>query len=97
MYCILLTCLSFPNDHRYDHISALLSRILAERPPNPLEILEQLSTELHWSRLNKGLDTLRTQKDDPHTYIKAESHRTLFTHGGGEGEEAEGDGEMVSK
>lgn len=79
----------------YDHISALLSRILAERPPNPLEILEQLSTELHWSRLNKGLDTLRTQKDDPHTYIKAESHRTLFTHGGGEGEEAEGDGEMM--
>ncbi|KAM9324909.1 radial spoke head protein 6 homolog A-like [Gastrophryne carolinensis] len=79
----------------YEHLSALLSRILAERPSDPLEILEQLSTELHWSRLNKKLDTLRTQEEEPHTYIKAESQRALFTHGAGEGEEAEGDGEMM--
>ncbi|XP_075042091.1 radial spoke head protein 6 homolog A-like [Mixophyes fleayi] len=79
----------------YEHLSALLSRILSERPPNALEILEQLSTELHWSRLNKGLDSLRTLRDDPPTYLKAESHRALFTRGSGEGEDNEGEGEMT--
>ncbi|KAG8553140.1 hypothetical protein GDO81_003295 [Engystomops pustulosus] len=78
----------------YEHLSALLSRILSERPPNALETLEQMSAELHWSRLNRGHDALRHLPEDPPTYIKAESHRALFSRGA-EADEAEGDGEMT--
>ncbi|KAG8448479.1 hypothetical protein GDO86_015534 [Hymenochirus boettgeri] len=79
----------------YDHLSALLSRLLSERPPNALELLESLSAELHWSRLNQGHDALRAPKNDFHTYNKAEMHRALFTHAAGEGEESEAEGEMT--
>ncbi|KAG9478149.1 radial spoke head protein 6 homolog A-like [Eleutherodactylus coqui] len=79
----------------YEHLSALLSRILSERPTNALETLEQMSTELHWSRLQKGFDSLRPLTEDPPTVIKAASHRALFSSGTGEADENEGDGEMT--
>ncbi|XP_073405449.1 radial spoke head protein 6 homolog A-like isoform X2 [Dendrobates tinctorius] len=79
----------------YEHLSGLLSRILSERPPNALEILEQMSAELHWSRLNKGLESLRPLMEEPPTFNKAESLRALFSRGGGEADETEGDGEMT--
>ncbi|XP_073497525.1 radial spoke head protein 6 homolog A-like [Phyllobates terribilis] len=79
----------------YEHFSALLSRILSERPPNALETLEQISAELHWSRLNGRLDSLRPLTEEPPTFNKAESLRALFSRGGGEADETEGDGEMT--
>ncbi|KAM4642376.1 radial spoke head protein 6 homolog A [Discoglossus pictus] len=79
----------------YEHLSALLSRILSERPPHALESLNELSSEVHWSRLGPGGDTLRTQRDDPPTYSKADIQRGLFTPGTGDGEEIEGEEEMT--
>uniref|UniRef100_A0A8C5Q8E0 Radial spoke head component 4A n=1 Tax=Leptobrachium leishanense TaxID=445787 RepID=A0A8C5Q8E0_9ANUR len=78
----------------YEHLSALLSRILSERPPNALESLAELSSELQWARMNRGLDALRTPKEDLQVYGKAEIQRTLFTNTSGEGEESE-DVEML--
>ncbi|XP_053552241.1 radial spoke head protein 6 homolog A [Bombina bombina] len=78
----------------YEHLSTLLSRILSERPPHALESLRELSTEIQWSRLEQGPDALRTQREDPHTYIKADMQRALFSHGTGEGQETEGDADI---
>ncbi|KAM8953649.1 radial spoke head protein 6 homolog A [Pelodytes ibericus] len=79
----------------YEHLSGLLSRILAERPPNALESLAELSTELQWARMSRGPDALRTPRENLQTYTKAEIQRTLFTRGAGEGEESEAEGEMT--
>ncbi|XP_073405450.1 radial spoke head protein 6 homolog A-like isoform X3 [Dendrobates tinctorius] len=54
-----------------------------------------MSAELHWSRLNKGLESLRPLMEEPPTFNKAESLRALFSRGGGEADETEGDGEMT--
>ncbi|XP_063289386.1 radial spoke head protein 6 homolog A [Pelobates fuscus] len=78
----------------YEHLSALLSRILSERPPNALESLAELSSELQWARLNRGPDALRTPREELQSYSKAEIQRALFTGGSGEGEENE-EGEMM--
>ncbi|KAE8584936.1 hypothetical protein XENTR_v10021163 [Xenopus tropicalis] len=79
----------------YEHLSALLSRILSERPPNALEVFESLSAELHWSRLKQGSDVLRAPREESHTCRKAEVQRALFSRGDGEGEESEAEGEMT--
>ncbi|XP_053329314.1 radial spoke head protein 6 homolog A [Spea bombifrons] len=79
----------------YEHLSALLSRILSERPPNALESLHELSSELMWARMRPGPDKLRTPRENPEIYRKAEIQKGLFTRGAGEEEESEREGEMT--
>ncbi|XP_075464879.1 radial spoke head protein 6 homolog A isoform X2 [Ascaphus truei] len=79
----------------YDHLSALLARILSERPPDAVESLAELSAELRWARLGRGSDPLHTQSEVPESYTKAENQRTLFTREAGEGPDIEGDVEMT--
>nr|KAF6407942.1 radial spoke head 6-like protein A [Molossus molossus] len=73
----------------YEHLVNLLTKILNQRPEDPLSILETLNrtTQLEW--FHPKLDTLRDDPEMQPTYEMAERQKTLFIRGsgGGEGEQ----------
>lgn len=70
----------------------MLTKILNQRPEDPLSILESLNrtTQLEW--FHPKLDSLRDDPEMQPTYEMAERQKTLFIRGGGAG--AEGEQEM---
>lgn len=83
---------------RYEHLVNLLTKILNQRPEDPLSILETLNrtTQLEW--FHPKLDTLRDDPEMQPTYEMAERQKTLFIRGSGGGEgEQEMEEEVVSE
>lgn len=85
---------------RYEHLVNLLTKILNQRPEDPLSILESLNrtTQMEW--FHPKLDTLRDDPEMQPTYEMAKRQKALFIRGGsggsGEGEQ-ELEEEVVSK
>nr|KAF6281930.1 radial spoke head 6-like protein A [Pipistrellus kuhlii] len=72
----------------YEHLVNMLTKILNQRPEDPLSILESLNrtTQLEW--FHPKLDSLRDDPEMQPTYEMAEKQKTLFIKGGGvEGEQ----------
>ncbi|XP_066227957.1 radial spoke head protein 6 homolog A [Saccopteryx leptura] len=70
----------------YEHLVNLLTKILNQRPEDPLSILESLNrtTQLEW--FHPKLDTLRDDPEMQPTYEMAERQKALFVRGSGGGE-----------
>ncbi|XP_069856660.1 radial spoke head protein 6 homolog A-like isoform X2 [Dipodomys merriami] len=73
----------------YEHLVNLLTKILNERPEDPLSILESLNRTTQWEWFHPKLDTLRDDPELQPTYEMAEKQKALFlrTSAGGEGEQ----------
>nr|KAF6411619.1 radial spoke head 6-like protein A [Rousettus aegyptiacus] len=75
----------------YEHLVNLLTKILNQRPEDPLSILESLNrtTQMEW--FHPKLDTLRDDPEMQPTYEMAERQKALFgrrgSSGSGEGEQ----------
>ena len=66
----------------------LLTKILNQRPQDPLSILESLNRTAQMEWFHPKLDTLRDDPEMQPTYEMAEKQKTLFVRGGsGEGEQ----------
>lgn len=89
-----------PSRGRYEHLVNLLTKILNQRPEDPLSILESLNrtTQMEW--FHPKLDTLRDDPEMQPTYEMAERQKALFgrrgSSGSGEGEQ-EMEEEVVSE
>lgn len=82
---------------RYEHLVNLLTKILNQRPDDPLAILEFLNRTTQWEWFHPKLDTLRDDPEMQATYEMAEKQKALFLRGGGSGEgEQEMEEEVVS-
>lgn len=81
---------------RYEHLVNLLTKILNQRPEDPLSILEHLNRNTQWEWFHPKLDTLRDDPEMQPTYEMAEKQKALFLRGGGEGEQ-EMEEEVVSE
>ncbi|XP_006540507.1 radial spoke head protein 6 homolog A isoform X2 [Mus musculus] len=71
----------------YEHLVNLLTKILNQRPEDPLSILESLNRTMQWEWFHPKLDTLRDDPEMQPTYEMAEKQKALFIRGGGEGEQ----------
>ncbi|XP_008046857.1 radial spoke head protein 6 homolog A-like, partial [Carlito syrichta] len=73
----------------YEHLVNLLTKILNQRPEDPLSILEVLNRTTQWEWFHPKLDTLRDDPEMQPTYEMAEKQKALFSRGGGgmEGEQ----------
>ncbi|XP_059759789.1 radial spoke head protein 6 homolog A isoform X3 [Balaenoptera ricei] len=72
----------------YEHLVNLLTKILNQRPEDPLFLLESLNRTTQWEWFHPKLDTLRDDPEMQTTYEMAERHKALFSQsGGGEGEQ----------
>ncbi|XP_040590228.1 radial spoke head protein 6 homolog A isoform X2 [Mesocricetus auratus] len=71
----------------YEHLVNLLTKILNQRPEDPLSILETLNRNTQWEWFHPKLDTLRDDPEMQPTYEMAEKQKALFSRGGGEGEQ----------
>lgn len=85
-----------PLEGRYEHLVNLLTKILNQRPEDPLSILESLNRTTQWEWFHPKLDTLRDDPEMQPTYEMAEKQKALFIRGGGEGEQ-EMEEEVVSE
>lgn len=74
----------------------MLTKILNQRPEDPLSLLESLNrtTQLEW--FHPKLDSLRDDPEMQPTYEMAERQKTLFIRGGGAEGEQEMEEEVVS-
>ncbi|XP_047645606.1 radial spoke head protein 6 homolog A isoform X2 [Phacochoerus africanus] len=80
----------------YEHLVNLLTRILNQRPEDPLFLLESLSRTTQWEWFHSKLDTLRDDPEMQPTYEMAERQKALFSRsGGGEGGEQEMEEEVA--
>nr|XP_035139487.2 radial spoke head protein 6 homolog A isoform X1 [Callithrix jacchus] len=75
----------------YEHLVNLLTKILNQRPEDPLSVLESLNRTTQWEWFHPKLDMLRDDPEMQPTYEMAEKQKALFTRGGGG---AEGEQEM---
>ncbi|XP_047567019.1 radial spoke head protein 6 homolog A isoform X2 [Lutra lutra] len=73
----------------YEHLVNLLTKILNQRPEDPLSILESLNRTTQWEWFHPKLDTMRDDPEMEHTYEMAERQKGLFlrSSAGGEGEQ----------
>ncbi|XP_060042096.1 radial spoke head protein 6 homolog A isoform X2 [Erinaceus europaeus] len=72
----------------YEHLVNVLTKILNQRPENPLSMLEWLNRTAQAEWFHPKLDTLRDDPEMQPTYEMAERQRALFVRGGqGEGEQ----------
>uniref|UniRef100_A0A7N4V6V0 Radial spoke head 6 homolog A n=1 Tax=Sarcophilus harrisii TaxID=9305 RepID=A0A7N4V6V0_SARHA len=71
----------------YEHLVNLLTKILNERPEDPLAILESMNRTVQEEWFHKKLDTLRDDPEMQPTYEMAEKQKVLFLRGAGEGEQ----------
>ncbi|XP_066559845.1 radial spoke head protein 6 homolog A [Amia ocellicauda] len=77
----------------YDHLSAVLSRVLSERPESAVDMLETLSADVKRSSLQHRQGTLRDQPETPPGLPLAQEQRGLFLRRGGD--DAEHEDELV--
>ncbi|XP_060232875.1 radial spoke head protein 6 homolog A isoform X3 [Meriones unguiculatus] len=70
----------------YEHLVNLLTKILNQRPEDPLSILESMNRTTQWEWFHPKLDTLRDDPEMQPTYEMAEKQKALFSRGG-EGEQ----------
>uniref|UniRef100_A0A2K6QL34 Radial spoke head 6 homolog A n=1 Tax=Rhinopithecus roxellana TaxID=61622 RepID=A0A2K6QL34_RHIRO len=75
----------------YEHLVNLLTKILNQRPEDPLSVLESLNRTTQWEWFHPKLDTLWDDPEMQPTYEMAEKQKALFTRSGGG---AEGEQEM---
>ncbi|PNI28780.1 RSPH6A isoform 3 [Pan troglodytes] len=73
----------------YEHLVNLLTKILNQRPEDPLSVLESLNRTTQWEWFHPKLDTLRDDPEMQPTYKMAEKQKALFIRSGGgtEGEQ----------
>ncbi|XP_040832434.1 radial spoke head protein 6 homolog A [Ochotona curzoniae] len=72
----------------YEHLVNLLTKILNQRPEDPLSILESLNRTTQYEWFHPKLDTLQDDPEMQPTYEMAEKQKALFFRGGGgEGEQ----------
>ncbi|CAD7692475.1 unnamed protein product [Nyctereutes procyonoides] len=73
----------------YEHLVNLLTKILNQRPEDPLSILESLNRTAQWEWFHPKLDTMRDDPEMEPTYEMADRQRGLFLRSGagGEGEQ----------
>ncbi|XP_032182283.1 radial spoke head protein 6 homolog A isoform X2 [Mustela erminea] len=73
----------------YEHLVNLLTKILNQRPEDPLSILESLNRTTQWEWFHPKLDTMRDDPELEPTYEMAERQKGLFlrSSAGGEGEQ----------
>ncbi|XP_029058260.1 radial spoke head protein 6 homolog A isoform X2 [Monodon monoceros] len=74
----------------YEHLVNLLTKILNQRPEDPLFLLESLNRTTQWEWFHPKLDTLRDDPEMQTTYEMAERQKALFGQSGG----SEGEQEM---
>ncbi|XP_059940709.1 radial spoke head protein 6 homolog A [Mesoplodon densirostris] len=70
----------------YEHLVNLLTKILNQRPEDPLFLLESLNRTTQWEWFHPKLDTLRDDPEMQTTYEMAERQKALFGRSGGGGE-----------
>lgn len=63
---------------RYDHLIELLAKILAEQPPNVVDIFEEYSKKLKEERFKIKMDHLRDLYISPVQYDDAKKLIKLF-------------------
>ncbi|XP_004381844.1 radial spoke head protein 6 homolog A [Trichechus manatus latirostris] len=72
----------------YEHLVNLLTKLLNQRPEDPLSILESLNRTTQREWFHPKLDTMRDDPEMQLTYEMAEKQKALFIRsGGGEGEQ----------
>ncbi|KAM6154389.1 radial spoke head protein 6 homolog A [Erethizon dorsatum] len=71
----------------YEHLVNLLTKILNQRPEDPLSLLEPLNRITQWEWFHRKLDTLRDDPEMQPTYEMAEKQKALFIRGGGDREQ----------
>ncbi|XP_004644458.1 radial spoke head protein 6 homolog A [Octodon degus] len=71
----------------YEHLVNLLTKILNQRPEDPLSILESMNRTTQWEWFHRKMDTLRDDPEMQSTYEMAEKQRGLFIQGGGDREQ----------
>ncbi|XP_075393720.1 radial spoke head protein 6 homolog A [Tenrec ecaudatus] len=73
----------------YEHLVNLLTKLLNQRPQDPLSILESLNRTTQWEWFHPKLDTTRDDPETQATYEMAEKQKALFirSSGGTEGEQ----------
>ncbi|XP_044901517.1 radial spoke head protein 6 homolog A isoform X3 [Felis catus] len=72
----------------YEHLANLLTKILDQRPEDPLSILESLNRTTQREWCHPKLDTLRDDPEMQPTYEMADRQKALFLRsGGGEGQQ----------
>ncbi|XP_005413874.1 PREDICTED: radial spoke head protein 6 homolog A [Chinchilla lanigera] len=71
----------------YEHLVNLLTKILNQRPEDPLSILESLNRTTQWEWFHRKLDTLRDDPEMQPTYEIAEKQKALFIRSGGDREQ----------
>nr|XP_044989781.1 radial spoke head protein 6 homolog A isoform X2 [Jaculus jaculus] len=76
----------------YEHLVNLLTKILDQRPENPLSILESLNRTTQKEWFHPKQDTPQIDPEMQHTYETAEKQMALFRQGDQETEEEMADG-----
>ncbi|XP_037376862.1 radial spoke head protein 4 homolog A [Talpa occidentalis] len=79
----------------YDHLSNMLTKILDERPENPVDIIENISQDVKMAHFSKKLDTLQNENEMLPAYEIAEKQKALFLQGNLEGADQELEEEIV--
>ncbi|XP_073742634.1 radial spoke head protein 6 homolog A isoform X2 [Callorhinus ursinus] len=70
----------------YEHLVNLLTKILNQRPEDPLSLLESLNRTTQWEWFHPRLDTMRDDPEMEPTYETADRQKGLFLRSGAAGE-----------
>lgn len=81
LYFLLLIFENFYNFSfcRYDHLVTVLKVLLAQRPNNAVDILEDISREAKRSKFTSSADTIQDKLDSSTEVALAEIQKKLFT------------------
>jgi len=66
-------------ERRYEHLTRLLTKILEERPPNAVDVFEDLSRKVRETRFVSGADNLLDRHEKSSENQLAETQLSLFT------------------
>jgi len=92
----LLTASTKTGLNIYDHLSQVLTKILAERPDNAVDVFEDFSSNEKKSRFVSDVDTVQNKNDKSTEVALAEIQEKLFSKGEGEEGEVEPEEEIES-
>merc|ERR1719318_907631 len=59
----LLTCSTKSGLNLYDHLSEVLTKVLDERPDNPVDVIEDISKEQKRAKFTSNVDTVQNKLD----------------------------------
>uniref|UniRef100_A0A8B9JYE5 Radial spoke head component 4A n=1 Tax=Astyanax mexicanus TaxID=7994 RepID=A0A8B9JYE5_ASTMX len=75
------------NQNLYDHLARVLTKVMDERPPNAVDVFEDISLQVKANQLQDNQSTLRSIPENNAAFALAQEQKALFIRGAGDEQE----------